>query len=475
MDAQAIGLDAYRPSTVEGPLPPSNTSRPGVRSGTTSPPRIELSALRIIDRLVEFGAQGVTQWIILPDGRVAGRVFRAQATDELRRQEQLVAGDVLRNQKIETRILSLSPPSMIVGSPCWGLPEIALTVNFPIMATDNREEFIHQRQAVVEMAVTQLGLLWLKDSSATNQAASPSTASNSPIPTPVASSLNSWAEIRRAFTKLLTESFRKHRANWKSYFVVLAGLMAVLLLPWPHVVKCQVQCEPLERRFVVAPFEATLLKTHVEVGQLVEAGQVLAELDGSNLRSQIASLQAKLSQANQRRDAALANRDASKSEFERLETNHLQEEIELLQNRERCLQIRAPISGVVVSGDLRKAVGATLTVGQSLFEIGPLDELIAEIAIPEDEIAYVKSELNARVSLDAVPGHWHTSKIERIHPRNEIREFNSVFIAEALIANQEKTVRPGMNGVARIQAGWQPLGWIVFRKPWNALRQTIGW
>jgi multidrug efflux pump subunit AcrA (membrane-fusion protein) len=298
---------------------------------------------------------------------------------------------------------------------------------------------------------------------------------SNPIPKPVASSLNSWAEIRRAFAKLLTESYRQHRKNWKSYSAILGGLMAVLLLPWPHVVKCQVQCEPSERRFVVAPFEATLLKTHVEVGQLVEAGQVLAELDGSNLRSQIASLQARLSQANQRRDAALASRDASKSEFERLETNHLQEEIELLQNRERCLQVRAPISGVVVSGDLRQAVGATLTVGQSLFEIGPLDELIAEIAVPEDEIAYVKSELNARVSLDAVPGQWHTSKIERIHPRNEIREFNSVYIAEATIANQEKTVRPGMNGVARIQAGWQPLGWIVFRKPWNALRQTSGW
>jgi hypothetical protein len=94
-----------------------------------------------------------------------------------------------------------------------------------------------------------------------------------------------------------------------------------------------------------------------------------------------------------------------------------------------------------------------MTVGQTLFEIGPLDELIAEIAIPEDQIAYVQSDLNTRVSLDALPGQWHTSKIERIHPRNEIREFESVFIAEAPIANQGKTVRPGMNGVARIHAG----------------------
>ncbi len=473
MDATTFGLDANRRSTVDLPLPAAIAgaihNRPREKSRQPFEP--------IVGRLVKEGAQGITQWITLPNGRVAGRVFRSQESDEIQKQEQLVAAEVLKNEKVEIRVLSLSQPTIFIGVPCLGLSGVAMTVHFQIGATDNRTEFIRQRQTEVELAAAQLGVLWLKESignheSKTTSASSPSENSISP---PATNSKNSWGEIRQALNKLLAESLRQRQASWKTYMAGLAGLIVFLLLPWPHVVKCQVQCEPSTRRFIVAPFESTLLKTHVEVGQLVEADQVLAELDGSNLRSQIASLQAKLSQANQRRDAALANRDASKSEFERLETKHLQEEIDLLQNRERSLQVRSPISGIVVSGDLRKAVGATLTVGQTLFEIGPLNELVAEIAVPEDEIAYVKLALNTRVSLNAIPGQWHASKIERIHPRNEIRDFNSVFIAEANILNGDETVRPGMTGVARIQAGWQTLGWIIFHKPWNALRQTIGW
>ena len=154
MDAQAIGLDANRPSSVDVPLPPLNSVNSRGQLGTSTLPRDENSVLQIIDRLAEYGAQGIPHWVTMPDSRIVGRVYRPQATDELRRHEQRVVGDVLRNEKTETRILPASSPSLMVGAPCWGLSGHVLTVNFPITDAHDRQEFIRQRQEIVEMAVS---------------------------------------------------------------------------------------------------------------------------------------------------------------------------------------------------------------------------------------------------------------------------------------------------------------------------------
>ena len=55
----------------------------------------------------------------------------------------------------------------------------------------------------------------------------------------------------------------------------------------------------------------------------------------------------------------------------------------LLQDRSRNLIIKSPVDGLVISGDLKRAEGVRLTVGQTLFEVAPLDEMIpADTALP---------------------------------------------------------------------------------------------
>ncbi|WP_197167720.1 efflux RND transporter periplasmic adaptor subunit [Neorhodopirellula pilleata] len=229
------------------------------------------------------------------------------------------------------------------------------------------------------------------------------------------------------------------------------------------------------RRYVAAPYDARLLRSDVVVGQQVKQGDLLATLDGGELRSQLASVQAKLAQAEQRELAALSTGDHSKSEFERLEVEHLRRESELLERRQRNLEIRSPIDGVVVTGDLERAEGAPLSVGDNLFEIASLDHLIAEIAIPEQDILFVSDDLRVSIFVDAMPGTRLESTIERIHLRNEIRDNTSVFIAEANLSNDDALLRPGMIAKATINAGYRAIGWQLFRRPYNAARQWVGW
>ncbi|MEM8734878.1 MAG: HlyD family efflux transporter periplasmic adaptor subunit [Planctomycetota bacterium] len=264
-------------------------------------------------------------------------------------------------------------------------------------------------------------------------------------------------------------------SNSRYMLLATLGILLLALIPFPFSIKCKVTCEPLTRRFVSAPFDAKLLESHVKAGEQVIAGQVLAELDGSDLQTQIANLQAKLSQSQQRHTAALASGDASEAELERLESAQLRGEIRILESRFDRLQIVAPIDGIVVAGNLERSEGSTLTMGDSLFEVAPIDDMIAEIAIPEDQIAYVKPELSARINLNSQGGQTLQSKLETIHPRNEMLNGQSVFIAEAPLANQYAALLPGMTGNARIHAGYQPVGWILFHRPYEKLRQLIGW
>ena len=284
-----------------------------------------------------------------------------------------------------------------------------------------------------------------------------------------------WKELFAPIVAKLKHSLAQHKSNAKTYIGSLVAVMVVAIIPWPHRVGCDVVCEPAVRRYVSAPFDATLLSSNVKAGQRVTAGQVLAVLDGGDLRAELAAKQAELLQAGQRQMAALASGDHSIAENERLEVEQLKQEIELLENRQEKLEIRSPIDGVVVTGDLERVAGAPLGVGDSLFEIASLEQLIAEVAVPESDITFVDDSMNVNIVLDAAPALAQKTKIQHVHLRSEIRDNASVFVAEAPMSNPDGLFRPGMSGTASVHAGYQPLGWILFHRPYDALRQSIGW
>ena len=69
--------------------------------------------------------------------------------------------------------------------------------------------------------------------------------------------------------------------------------------------------------------------------------------------------------------------------------------------------------GIVVSGDLKRHEGAAVKIGQSLYEVAPLEKLVAEVAIPEEELEFeLNDEQNAVGEKDAVYAQPTPSEIE---------------------------------------------------------------
>lgn len=171
----------------------------------------------------------------------------------------------------------------------------------------------------------------------------------------------------------------------------------------------------------------------------------------------------------------MAGHKTSGAQLAELEMDRLQLQIELLEHRVDNLAIKSPIDGIVVAGDLEKAEGAPLTIGQTLFEVAPLEKMTVEVDIPEDEMARVRAGMPVHVSLNAFPEEPFVGVVDRIHPHAELRDRKSVFVAELEMDNPDGRLRPGMSGWATVTSDKRSLGWIFFHKPWASIRQTLAW
>ncbi|MEZ6129751.1 MAG: HlyD family efflux transporter periplasmic adaptor subunit [Planctomycetaceae bacterium] len=261
-------------------------------------------------------------------------------------------------------------------------------------------------------------------------------------------------------------------AAFRTAAVVTAVVTAMMFVPVDYRVTCEAEMQPVARRFVAAPFAAPLERCLVEPGDVVEVDQLLAVLDGRELRWELAGVRADLARAGKEHDAHLSRQEFGDAAITRHEIERLQNRSSLLTERTRNLEIRSPIAGVIVAGDLKEAEGVPLETGQSLFEVAPLDRMRVEVAVPEADMRHVAEGMPLALRLDAARSEVVSATIQQLHPAATLRDHDNVFIAEADVANEALLLRPGMKGTAAISTGPKALGWNLFHKP---VAEVVGW
>jgi membrane fusion protein (multidrug efflux system) len=198
---------------------------------------------------------------------------------------------------------------------------------------------------------------------------------------------------------------------------------------------------------VLARVSGEVVEILVEEGDKVEEGQVLARLDGDRLRLQMLQAKANLEKTSKayERYVQLHERGlVSASIFEGLkfDMDALNASYELKQLSYSYTTIRAPISGVVSSRDIK--LGQHLMAGASAFKITDASKLIAYLRIPQIELSKISAGDTARVRVDAMPEVEFDATIARISPT--IDPLNGTFKATATIENQDDYLAPGMFG-----------------------------
>jgi multidrug efflux pump subunit AcrA (membrane-fusion protein) len=237
---------------------------------------------------------------------------------------------------------------------------------------------------------------------------------------------------------------------------------------------------PVTKRVVAAPFDAVLRHAFVRPGDRVVEGAALGELDNRELQMKEGELVAARARALKQRDRAMSNAgegaDTAAAQVAHLEAQSLEQELALVQRKLGLLQVTAPLAGVVVSGDLRRAEGQPVRQGEVLWEVAPLDEMIVEVEVPAREISRIRAGQPVKVRLEGLGGSW-TTTVERIHPQSEPRDGRNVFICEAPLRNPGAATdfRPGIRGRAAVESDRRPLGWILGHQLWDWLVTTLFW
>ncbi|MDF1825943.1 MAG: efflux RND transporter periplasmic adaptor subunit [Verrucomicrobiales bacterium] len=276
------------------------------------------------------------------------------------------------------------------------------------------------------------------------------------------------------FKAIVLRVWKRLSLSRKRLVIVLGLVLAALaVMPVKEKFSAPASLEPMVKRVVAAPFNATLRETKVEAGDLVESGDLLAELDGREIRFQLAEAIANKARAAKEADRALDAGKIAESQMSRLEALGFEQQQLISEERQRFLQIQSPIAGVVLQGDLERAEGAPLQTGDRLFEIAPIDEMLIEVALPQTEVAYVREGMPVNVQLEAFPGRVFEAVIERIPPRSELRQNRNVFVCEASIQNAEGELRPGMNGEAKVVGDRKMLIWTLIRPAVNYCRLKL--
>ncbi|MBU6239803.1 MAG: HlyD family efflux transporter periplasmic adaptor subunit [Planctomycetes bacterium] len=261
----------------------------------------------------------------------------------------------------------------------------------------------------------------------------------------------------------------------RSILLSMAAFLAILCIPVPYWPKRECVLEPAKKNFIASPIDGILKDIAVRPGDDVTTGTLLARLDDESLRWELSTAQADMESAGKRRDAALTSRNSGDLRLAQLEQERQRVTIASLEKKLQDLELRSPVDGVIVQGNIDEHNGMPVTRGNTLFEIAPLDRMRLEVHLSTADLANIEVGQKVTLRVDADRWSYWTATITRIAPRAKVVDSEVVFVATAEIENSNKILRPGMDGKVRISAGMKSIGWLVFSKPYEWLISKLYW
>jgi RND family efflux transporter MFP subunit len=227
------------------------------------------------------------------------------------------------------------------------------------------------------------------------------------------------------------------------------------------------------RRTLAAPFEGFIATAPRRAGDVVRAGEVLATLDEREMRLERMKWASQYEQYMKQHQEAVANHDRAKSQVVQALYQQAEAQVAMLDSQLQRVVIRAPFDGVVVKGDLSRALGSAVKRGDTLFEITPLATYRVIVEVDERDIAEVVSNQRGTLILSSITQDAFRFVVGNVTSVTTAREGRNYFRVEATLDHATERLRPGMEGVAKIEIGPRKLIWIWTHRLVNWMRLFI--
>lgn len=271
--------------------------------------------------------------------------------------------------------------------------------------------------------------------------------------------------IYNSLKQLLAKLFGPgHIALKLSLSSLILCLTILTFLSGDYRITGSARLEAQTQRVVVAPQDGYIAEVYVRPGDIIHDGDILGTLDDKNLTLKQQQWSNQLEQLQTEHRDALARRERSEVSIIKARILQAQAQLALVSEQLARTRLTAPFDGLIVSGDLSQALGSPVERGQILFTTAPLDAYRVVLKIDERDIGNVKKGQVGNLVLSGMPRTPWPFTVEKITPVSIPAEGRNYFHVEAQIKKSSDLLRPGMEGIAKIEIDRRKLIWILSHK-----------
>ena len=233
--------------------------------------------------------------------------------------------------------------------------------------------------------------------------------------------------------------------------------------------------EPIRAVEVTSKASGEVTRLYVDVGNEVEPGALLAEVDPRDVRNafdqsqadlQVAQARAEISQAQLTRSEELLESGVisdqehesraldfanSRASVVRAETN-----FELAQLRLDDVIIRAPLAGTILEknveeGQVIQSASQNVSGGTTLVIMADLKFMQVRTLVDETDMGDIRAGMPATVTVEAYPQERFMGIVEKIEPQALVQQNVTMFPVIVQLDNDSGLLRPGRNAEAEIE------------------------
>ena len=206
-------------------------------------------------------------------------------------------------------------------------------------------------------------------------------------------------------------------------------------------------------RSVAAGVEGYISEARARAGDLVKKGSILARLDDRDLQIERRNWTGKSVQLEREYRDALAQHDRSRSSVLDAQLAQARAEVDLAVARLARTELVAPFDAIVTEGDWSQKLGAPVERGDVLFELAPLDGYRIVLEVDERDISHVELGQSGALALTSRTGDPLPLTVRRIIPITVAEDGRTFFRVEADLNAPRTGLRPGMEGIAKLDVG----------------------
>ncbi len=238
-------------------------------------------------------------------------------------------------------------------------------------------------------------------------------------------------------------------------YKTIASVLVVLLLflsfyKTDYRLPAEVTLTSQIRQSIVAPYDGYIENAEFRAGDTVDENQVLVALDKKDLQLERLKWLSQQEKLNRHYQEALSKHERAKLNVLQAQKDQSEVQLSLVDMQLNRADIKSPISGRIINGDLSNRLGGAVTRGEELFEVAPLESYRIILLVKQNRISEVQEKQIGKVYFTALAGEEYAFKVTKITPVTVAKDGETYYQVEGTLDKPDEQLQLGMEGVAKV-------------------------